>query len=176
MGMSLPIKNKAEINSIKNLYKKKNQTSELLMFMLAINTGMDLIGLLNLKVKDVKDKLYLNIKKNKVMPLNQDIRNLIKETTDGKKPKEYLFKNSSGSKFHRTTIFYAFKNICRELGLNNNYSVASWRKTFAYHHYEKYKDLSYLQWLFNQTTVDLTMKFIGIRENMNLRYRKGIKL
>ena len=63
MGMSLPIKNKAEINSIKNLYKKKNQTSELLMFMLAINTGIDLIGLLNLKVKDVKDKLYLNIKK-----------------------------------------------------------------------------------------------------------------
>ena len=68
------------------------------------------------------------------------------------------------------------KNIIAELGLPNKYSVASWRKTFAYHYYHKYKDLSYLQWLFNQTNINMALKFIDEDENMNLRYRDGISL
>ena len=60
--------------------------------------------------------------------------------------------------------------------LSENYSVASWRKTFAYHYYQKYKDLSYLQWLFNQGSVDRTLNFIGENENMNLRFKEGVKL
>lgn len=92
MGNSLPIKNKAEIDSIKDLYRKNHQISELLMFTLAINTGIDLIDLLNLKVIDVN--------------------------------------------------------------------------------YMKYKDLSYLQWLFNQTNIKFALKFIDVDENMNLRYRE----
>lgn len=103
MGSSIPIKNIQEINCIKDLYRQKNQISELLMFTLAIN-------------------------------------------------------------------------IIAELGLRNKYSVASWRKTFAYHYYHKYKDLSYLQWLFNQTNINMALKFIDEDENMNLRYRDGISL
>lgn len=176
MGTSLPIKNKAEIDSIKDLYKKKHQISELLLFTLAVNTGMDLIDLLNLKVKDVKDKLYLSIGKNKTIPLNDETRALIKQRTNGHKLKEFLFSNSNGDKLHRTTVFYAFKNVCSELGLSDKYSIASWRKTFAYHHYKKYKDLAYLMWLFNQTTVKVALKFIDIDENMNLKYGEGVCL
>ena len=77
---------------------------------------------------------------------------------------------------NRTTIFYSFKNICSELGLSENYSVASWRKTFAYHYYKKYKDLSFLMWLFNQRSAEQALKFIGEAENMNLRFREGVKL
>ena len=65
MGSSIPIKNIQEINCIKDLYRQKNQISELLMFTLAINTGIDLINLLNLRVKDIKNKKYLCIEKNK---------------------------------------------------------------------------------------------------------------
>ncbi len=150
--------------------------SELLMFTLAINTGMDLIDLLNLRVKDVKDKLYLTIGKNKTVPLNDEILELIREVISGQKLCSYLFSNSNGEKLHRTAVFYAFKNVCSELGLSNKYSVASWRKTFAYHYYMKYKDLSYLQWLFNQTNIKLALKFIDVDENMNLRYREGVVL
>ena len=71
---------------------------------------------------------------------------------------------------------YSFKEICKELALPDSISVASWRKTFAYHHYQKYRDLSYLQWLFNQTRVTVTLQFIEEKENMNLRYREGVIL
>ena len=42
--------------------------------------------------------------------------------------------------------------------------------------YMKYKDLSYLQWLFNQSKVTETLKFINVNENMNLRYQEGVYL
>ena len=89
---------------------------------------------------------------------------------------ELLFQNSKGNKVGRTTLFYDFKDVCTELGFNEKYSVASWRKTFAYHYYEKYKDISYLMWLFNQNSVNIAFKFIDVDENMNLRFREGVCL
>ena len=176
VGISSPIKNIEEINLIKDLYKRKNQLGDLLMFTLAINKGIDLIDLLNLKVKDVKDKLYLSIGKDKSVPLNDEILELIKEVTKGRKANDYLFLNSNRQKLHRVSVFYAFKNICSELGLGDKYSVSSWRKTFAYQYYKKYKDLSYLLWLFNQTNIKMALKFIDEDENMNLRFREGVGL
>ena len=173
---SLPIKNIDEIELIKDLYRKKNQLQELLMFMLAINTGLGVLELLNLKVKDIKGKHYLSVGKQKSVPLNNEIIQLVEEFTENKKLSEPLFQNSKGNKLGRTAVFYDFKDICIELGLNEKYSVSSWRKTFAYHYYEKYKDISYLMWLFNQNSVNIAFKFIDVDENMNLRFREGVCL
>lgn len=146
------------------------------MFDLAINTGLDLSELFDLKVKDVKDKLYLSNGKQKSIPLNDEIRELISQVIENKTLPELLFTNNSGKKIHRTSVFYAFKDVCSELGLSEKYSISSWRKTFGYHHYEKYKDLSYLMWLFNQANANLALKFIDVEENMNLRFREGVCL
>ena len=173
---SLPIKSIDEIELIKDLYRKKNQLQELLMFTLAINTGLGVLELLDLKVKDVKGKHYLSIGKQKSIPLNNEIIQLVDESTENKKTSELLFQNSRGSKLSRTAVFYNFKDICIELGLSERYSVASWRKTFAYHYYKKYKDISYLMWLFNQHSVNIAFKFIDVEENMNLRFREGVGL
>ena len=175
MRTNLLIKNIEEIVLIKDLFRKKNQISEFLMFLLSINTGMDLVKLLNLKIKDVKRKHYINVDRNKVIPLNQEILDLIKEVVGNRRIDEYLFLNSRGSKIHRITIFNIFKDVCAELGLDK-YSIISWRKTFAYHHYKKYNDLAYLLWLFNQTSVKVALKFIDVNENMNLKYREGVCL
>ena len=171
-----PIKDTKVIDLIKDLYKKKMQFQNLLLFTLAINTGLNLKDLLNLKVKNVKNKQYLNPDKNKSIPLNEEVIELIDKVIENKKLQEPLFQNSSGNKINRTAVFYSFKEVCQELGLSKKYSVASWRKTFAYHYYHKYKDLSYLQWLFNQTNIKSALKYIDEDENMNLRFRQGVNL
>lgn len=176
MVTSLPIKNIEEINQIKDLYRQKNQIRDLLLFELAINTGLDLVDLLNLKVEDVKDKYCLTNGKQKTIPFTSEIQELIPQVIGNKNPSEYLFSNRYGKKLTRISVFYVFKNNCAELGLSEKYSVASWRKTFAYHHYEKYKDLSYLMWLFNQHNANLALKFIDVEESMNLRFREGVCL
>lgn len=176
MNTSLPIKEIEIINQIKELYLKKGQFRDYLMFLLAINTGINLKTLLELKVKDVKDKYYLNIGKDKTLPLSDELVEAIKEFTKDKHPEDLLFYNNKGKPMDRVTVFCGFRDICMELGLNNKYSASSWRKTFGYHYYQKYKDLSYLQWLFNQGTVVQALKYIDVEENLNLRYRHGISL
>ena len=174
--VSIPISEKESIKIIKDLYRKRGQIRELLLFSLAVNTGMMLNDLLNLKVKDVKNKEYILVDNKKSIPLNSELKHFISEFIKDKKAEDYLFQTNRGGKLDRTNVFSSFKEVCRELGLSDEISVASWRKTFGYHHYMQYHDLSYLQWLFNQPTADSTMDFIGIRENMNLRCREGVTL
>ena len=176
MYANFPIKDIDMINKMKDLLLKKEQNLVYLLFILSINTGMKLKDLLNLKVKDVKNKQYLHCDKNKSVPINDELQDSINKLIMKSKIEEPLFKNRQKCQLNRVSAFNIFKGICTELGVQDKYSVASWRKTFAYHYYQKYKDLSYLQWLFNQSTVEQTLKYIGIDENMNLRFRDGVCL
>ena len=176
MKASLPIKDIEMIHKMKDLFLSKGEIRGYLLFVLSINTGIYLKDLLKIKVKDVKNKQYLNIGKDKVAPLNCEIKDTIKRLVDGCKLDTPLFQGKAGQQLDRTSVFRLFKTICTELGVQDKYSVLSWRKTFAYHYYMKYKDLSYLQWLFNQGTVFQTLGFIDVEENMNLRFREGVEL
>ena len=176
MNAILPIKDIEMIQKIKDLFLSKGQINGYLLFVLSVNTGINLKDLLKTKVRDVKNKQYINIGKNKVVPLSQELKDVIKQVIDGSNMDEPLFKGRNGQPLNRTTVFYLFKEICAELGVKEKYSVLSWRKTFAYHYYLKYKDLAYLQWLFKQGTVEQTLNFIGVEENMNLRFREGVGL
>lgn len=176
VAVSIPIKDTETIKHIKDLYAAKNDTCCLLLFNLSINTGTMLNDLLSLNIKDVKNKQYLTTDGRKSVMLNTEIIELIKEASKGRNDDEPLFINAKGKRIDRSTVFLRFRSICDELALGDNISVASWRKTFGYHHYMKYKDLSYLQWYFSQTGVEATMQYIGIEENMNLRNKEGVQL
>lgn len=176
MKANLPIKEIETIDKIKSLFLQKGQLRNYLLFVLSINTGIKLEKLLDLKVRDVKGKQKIVVGKNRSVPLTKALQKIILDITVDNKPNDYLFHNKSNARLDRTSVFYIFKTICAEIGVQDKYSVASWRKTFAYHYYKKYKDLSYLMWLFNQNSIDKTLKFINIDENMNLRFREGVAL
>ena len=176
MKASLPIKDIEMIQKMKDLFLSKGEIRGYLLFVLSINTGIYLKDLLELKIRDVKNKQYLTVGKNKVVPLTDAIQEVIKKAINGCKLDNPLFQGKIGQRLDRTSAFYIFKIICTELGVQDKYSVLSWRKTFAYHYYMKYKDISYLMWLFNQRSVEQALKFIGVEENMNLRFREGVGL
>lgn len=176
MKASLPIKDKEIIHKMKDLFLSKEEFRGYLLFVLSINTGIYLKDILELKVRDVKNKQYLTIGKNKVVPLSDEIQKIIKKAIEGCKLDTPLFRGKVGQQLDRTSAFYIFKTICVELGVDDKYSVLSWRKTFAYHYYQKYKDISYLMWLFNQHSIEQALNFIGEEENMNLRFREGVAL
>ncbi|HIS54195.1 TPA: hypothetical protein IAA82_04485, partial [Candidatus Galligastranaerophilus gallistercoris] len=56
------------------------------------------------------------------------------------------------------------------------FSPSSWRKTFGYHYYQKYKDLSYLQYLFSQQTINETIRYIQIPQINMCRKVQGLNL
>jgi len=174
--ISSPIKETGTIEQIKNLYAAKGEYDNLLLFLLGINTGANLKDLLELNAGDIKGKHFLTFEGKKSVPLSAEIRLLAESCTKNKHSSSPLFIGYKKSRLDRTAVFYKFKMICSELALGADINVSSWRKTFGYHHYKKYRDLSYLQWFFNQQSIDATMQYIGIEENMNLRYREGVCL
>ncbi|MBD8963938.1 hypothetical protein EGQ77_05865, partial [bacterium] len=122
---SLPIKEMDTVSKMKNLFLSKGQIRDYLLFILSINTGINLKDLLGLRVKDVKNKQYLKLGQNKSVPLNNEIQALIEKVVDGCKAEEPLFKGRFGRPLDRTSTFYIFKSICTELGVEDKYSVAS---------------------------------------------------
>ncbi|MBP7433838.1 tyrosine-type recombinase/integrase, partial [bacterium] len=50
------------------------------------------------------------------------------------------------------------------------------RKTFGYHLYQKTKDVALLQYLFNHKSPSVTLRYIGINQNMADEVMKGFNL
>ena len=180
MAKDFPIKEVATIQLIKRYYEEQKDFRNLLFFLLAINTGLKINEILNLNVEDVKNKKYITVKQcdagvKKKIPLNKEIQELIKFVIKDLDLKSPLFVSIRGKRMERTAVYTQFKNVCRSLDLSN-ISIASLRKTFGYHYYQKYKDLSFLQWLFNQSTVIATMKYIGVHENLSSRFNLEFSL
>lgn len=98
---------------------------------------------------------------------------LISIVTKDKEPTDLAFSRKNKGKTSRYYFYVNFKDVAAELGLYS-ISVESWRRTFGYHHYMKYKDLLFLQWYFNQNTVEQTMDFIEINEPISSRFQQGL--
>lgn len=50
------------------------------------------------------------------------------------------------------------------------------RKTFGYHFYMQYKDVAMLQEIFNHSSPDITLKYIGINQDGMDKAIKGFKI
>lgn len=170
------IKDKKFLRSIKDYYIKQGNYRDLLLFTLGINTGMRLNELLDLNVGDVRGKNSINLLDNtnvlvKKFPLNQEVRNLIKKVIADKSDEMPLFESSIGRRIERTTVYRNFKEVVRNIGLDNGITLASLRKTFGYHYYNSFGDLLFLQWLFNQKNAQETMNYIGVYEDLSSRFK-----
>ena len=66
-------------------------------------------------------------------------------------------------------------NACLQLGLKYNIGTHSLRKTFGYHHYKQFKDIVILQKIFNHSSSDITLRYIGIdQDKIDESYRNFI--
>ena len=176
-----PIKDRVIINLIKQYYFNKKDYRNLLFFLMSINTGLKINELLDLNVCDVKGKDFLIVRHclagiKKRIPLNDEIKDVISRVVKHSKKSDPLFISIRGKRLERTTLYNQFKDMCEELGLEDDISICSLRKTFGYHYYQKSKDLSFLQWLFNQSSVLSTMEYIGISENLSARFNPEFSL
>ena len=175
MIKGLPIKSIKDIKKIKKKYKEKEMYLDLLMFLLVINTGLKMATIFEMKVSQLKGKKYIPIAKGITFLLTNEMRELINIVTADKEPNDFVFARRIKDKVSRYGYYCNFKDICAELGLYNT-SIDSWRRTFGYHSFQKYNDLFFLQWYFNQNTAEQTMDFIDVKEPMSSRFKQGLEL
>lgn len=173
MIKTLPIKSVEDIERIKQKYREKGLYIDLLLFLLVINTGLKMTTLFETKVSQVKGKKYIQVAKGITYLLTDEIIDLISIVTKEKEMTDFVFTRRNKEKASRYYYYVNFKDVAAELGLYN-ISVDSWRRTFGYHHYQKHKDLFFLQWYFNQNTAELAMEYIDVKEPLSARFQQGL--
>ena len=65
----------------------------------------------------------------------------------------------------RFAAYYIVRSACKEAGLQEKVGTHTMRKTFGYHHYRKFKDVAILQKIFNHSSPEITLRYIGIEQD-----------
>ena len=94
------------------------------------------------------------------------IKILIKNFLLDKNNDEALFKTRFNNRLDRVQAYRIICNACNNAGINLNIGTHTLRKTFGYHFYQEKKDIVILQKIFNHSTPDITLRYIGINQDI----------
>lgn len=167
-----PIRDVDTIEKMKVILKKQNYRNYFL-FVFGINSGLRISDILKLKVSDVKDKSHVITKekktgKEKRFKLNTNLQEEIREYISNMSDDDYLFApviDRQKKPISREMAWIILNKAARELGLGE-IGTHTLRKTFGYHFYQKTKDVALLQNIFNHSSPSVTLRYIGINQDI----------
>ena len=184
-----PIKSLKDIQKIKQYLLGKKNKREYLLFVLGINIGLRASDLLALRIKDVENTNRVTIiekktGKQKTFTLNNSAKEAIKlylHSLCSYTPEDFLFKSQKGGHLTVSSTHRIIKSIMRELGIKGNFGTHTMRKTFGYFMYTNNISfdpgfLNTLQKIFNHSTSLITLRYIGITNQVISDAYKSLNL
>lgn len=162
------IRSKRDIKNFEQKLLLKNYR-DYVLFCLGINSGLRISDILALNIKDVKNKNYIDIiekktKKHKRFPINEKLKKIFQKYTKGKKETSPLFTTKYNNRLDRICAYRILNEIGKQTNLEINIGTHTLRKTFGYHHYKQFKDIAMLQKIFNHSSPDITLRYIGMEQ------------
>ena len=147
-----------------------------MLFTAGINTGLRISDLLKLKVSDVKNQDHVVIKEQKTgkakrFLINGCFKKHIEPYIRTMSDYDYLFSSRKGynEPITRTQAYRIINAACRKTGIKDSIGTHTLRKTFGYHHYQQFKDVAVLQDILNHSAPSVTLRYIGINDDMKDR-------
>lgn len=151
------------------------------MFLLGIRTGLRITDILELRVKDVRDKsgkikTHILTKENKTnkrkrIKIHTELKQQLEKYILNKDDEVYLIQSNKKDKFgdhkhiSRQRAWEVLKNVSDFIGVDE-IGCHTLRKTFGYHYYKKTKDIALLQSIFNHSSPEITLRYICITDDM----------
>ena len=176
MNLVQPIRDKEMLEKMKDELKK-NGTRDYLFFYTGINTGLRISDIIQLKYNDIRNndssmKTHISIiekktKKPKKFPIVNGLYIELEKYTRDMQLGEYLFKSQKGTNkpISTTQAYRILTEAANNIGLTE-IGTHSMRKTFGFHHYQQYHDVALLQQIFNHSSPSITLKYIGINQDI----------
>ncbi|WP_339216247.1 site-specific integrase [Solibacillus sp. FSL W8-0372] len=181
MNYVQPIRDLVKISEVRSFLASKNKRDELL-FCFGIYTGLRISDILTVKVNDVlgKDHFFIIEQKTKKakqrskkytvrkrVPLIAKLRKLITSYCDNMKQTDYLFKSRQGKNrpITRVRAYDILREAANHCGLKE-IGTHTLRKTFGYLVYQNDKDVALLQDIFNHSAPYITLKYIGVNQDV----------
>ncbi|MDF2534399.1 MAG: site-specific integrase [Bacillales bacterium] len=177
MNFVQPIRDPEVIEAVKQ-YLKLRSMRDYLFFCFGIYSGLRVCDLRQLKVGMVKST-HVNIqeqktKKKKKFIIHPSIKSDLEKFIEGKGDNEYLFpsrqiKTKSRLRkqpIDRSTAYKMLNNVARHFGLKE-IGCHTMRKTWGYHLYRQNPyNLALLMEMFNHSNSSITLRYIGITQDM----------
>ena len=166
-----PIRDKEKIEIVKRILKEHG-SRDYLLFLMGINSGLRISDILKLKVSDVKNKKYIELIEQKTgkykrFPITKSFKTELEKFIYGKADTEWLFSSQRGGKqISRIQAYRIICKACMTAGLTARIGTHTLRKTFGYHFYQENKDVALLQCIFNHSAPSVTLKYIGINQDI----------
>ena len=102
--------------------------------------------------------------KFKKFPINAKLQPLLEDFVKGRRSNEPLFLSHWKHRLDRSTAYYIIKDACENAGLQIKAGTHTMRKSFGYHHYRQFKDVAMLQKIFNHSSPQITLRYIGVEQ------------
>lgn len=180
MNTVQPIRDKEIISKFKGELLKRGYR-DYMLFVIGINTGLRISDILKLKVSDIKDRTHITIVEQKTdkpkrFMINDMLRQDIDKYINGMADDEYLFASRKGDKpITRIQAYRILNDVAAIIGVEE-VGTHTLRKTFGYWHYKQYKDVAILQDIFNHSAPSVTLRYIGINDDIKDNTIKGFYL
>ncbi|MGF9822582.1 site-specific integrase [Brevibacillus agri] len=169
MNFVQPIRDPDMIEQIKRYLRSMSERNYML-FVFGINTGLRIQDMLKLRVRDVKgDHIVMRemkTDKQKWLKINPTLKRELKRYTAEMDDYDFLFKSREGKNkpITRDMAYKILRKAANEFGLVD-IGTHTCRKTFGYHLYRKEKDITLLQKIFNHSSPEITLRYIGMDQD-----------
>ena len=148
-----------------------------IMFVIGLNTGLRVSDILNLRAADIRGKRHVTLTEKKTGKskrflvndkLQQEVDCFI--TAGGLCDGDYLIASRKGRNrpITRVQAYRILRDTAARLNLSE-IGTHTMRKTFGYWHYKQHKDVAVLQDIFNHSAPGITLKYIGITQDVKDR-------
>ena len=179
MEVVQPIRSKETIAQFKNELLHRSYR-DYILFVIGINTGLRISDILQLKVEDVKGSHIVitekKTNKHKRFYINGQLRKELNKYIKGMNDNDYLFPSRKGDKpITRVQAYRILNDVADKLDVAE-VGTHTLRKTFGYWHYQQYKDVAILQDIFNHSAPSVTLRYIGITDDIKDKTIEGFYL
>ncbi len=122
----------------------------------------------------MKEKKTGNVRKIKISPaLRSEIDKYIRGLADS----DFLFPSRKGDRsINRVTAWRILNRAAAAVGIEGEIGTHTMRKTFGYHFYQRTHDVAMLQQIFGHSAPSITLRYIGINDDMIDKALEGFAL
>lgn len=166
-----PIRDKADIQHMKEVLLHQSYRNYFL-FVFGINSGLRISDMIELKVLDVRDFDYLKVRERKTnntrsVKMTRALKKEIDKYISSREDYDYLFPSRKGKRpISRVQAWKIIHDAAKQVGIKDAIGTHTLRKTFGYHFYQRNKDVAKLQQIFGHSSPSITLRYIGITDDM----------
>lgn len=176
-----PVKSKQDIINIREWFYSKGYEKYAIVWWFGVSSGLRVSDILGLKVGDVYGKTRILMREQKTgkikeFPLNEGLQQMMWDFCRGRAEDEWVFEGRGHRKLDRSQVYKRLQEAVTALKIDCHIGTHTMRKTFGYHSFRQYNDITTLQVIYNHTSPEVTKRYIGITQDEIDRYYLNFNL